>query len=149
MDPRRESEPGVGLVNRAKSTARHRIDHGVVSLKLEVAQGMASLRGAHASQVVGRRPVRAPFRVLAGIIAVLGVVSVFGTLFVIWRGVRAATIGEVLMIPLMIGFIRLMYHAAAYGKSPIDGISWPFASAPIANGYLLLLIAYYLTRSSI
>ena len=105
--------------------------------------------GTHASQVVGRRPVRTPFRVLAGMIAVLGAGSVFGTLVMVWRGGRAATIGDVLMIPLMMGFIRLMYHAAAYGKSPIDGISWPFASARIANGYLLLLIAYYLTRSSI
>jgi hypothetical protein len=82
-------------------------------------------------------------------IAVLGAASVFGTLFLIWRGGRAATIGDVLMIPLMIGFIRLMYHAAVYGKSPVDGNSWPFASARIANGYLLLLLAYYLARSSI
>ncbi len=105
--------------------------------------------GTQASQVVGRRPVRTPFRVLAGMIGVLGAVSMFGTLFMIWRGGRVATIGVVLMIPLMMGFIRLMYHAAAYGKSPIDGISWPFASARISNGYLLLLMAYYLTHSSI
>jgi len=110
---------------------------------------MASLMGAHVSQVVGRRPVRTPLRVLAGMIAVLGAASVFGTLFFILRGGRAATIGDVLMIPLMIGFIRLMYHAAGYGKSPVDGNSWPFASARIANGYLLLLLAYYLARSSI
>ena len=105
--------------------------------------------GAHVSQVVGRRPVRTPLRVLAGMIAVLGAASVFGTLFFILRGGRAATIGDVLMIPLMIGFIRLMYHAAAHGKAPIDGMSWPFASARVASGYWLLLLAYLLTRSSI
>lgn len=105
--------------------------------------------GSHASQVVGRRPVRTPFRVLAGMVGILGAVSVVGTIFLTWSGGRAATIGDVLIAPLMMGGIRLMYHAAAYGKSPIDGISWPFASARIANGYLLLLLAYYLTRSSI
>lgn len=105
--------------------------------------------GNPASQIVGRRPVRAPLRVLAGMIAVLGTASVLGTLFWIWRGGHAATIGDALMMPLMMGFIRLMYHAAVHGGSPMDGTSWPFASARIANGYLLLLMAYYLTGSSI
>jgi hypothetical protein len=89
-----------------------------------------------------RQPVRAPFRVLAGIIAIMGGVAVSGTSFLIWQGARVVTVRDVLMLPLMLGFIRLTYHAAAHGRTPKGGDSWPFASPGVAAFYMLVLLAY-------
>jgi hypothetical protein len=94
------------------------------------------------THTAARLPVRTPFRVLAGIIALLGALAVIGTSFVIWRGARVVTVGDILMLPLMVGFIRLTYHAAAHGRSPAGGYSWPFASPGVASCYMLLLLAY-------
>jgi hypothetical protein len=93
------------------------------------------------THTAARQPVRAPFRVLAGIIAIMGGVAVIGTSFLIWRGARVVTVRDVLMLPLMLGFIRLTYHAAAHGRSPKGGDSWPFASPGVAAFYMLVLLA--------
>ena len=97
------------------------------------------------THTAARQPVRAPFRVLAGIIAIMGGVVVIGMSFLIWRGARVVTIGDVLILPLMLGFIRLTYHAAAHGRSPKGGDLWPFASPGVAAFYMLLLLAYRVT----
>jgi hypothetical protein len=94
------------------------------------------------THTAAREPVRTPFRVLAGIIAITGAVAVIGISFLIWRGARVVRVGDVLMLPLMLGFVRLTYHAAAHGRSPKGSNSWPFASPGVAACYLLLLLAY-------
>jgi hypothetical protein len=91
-----------------------------------------------------RRPVRIPFRVLAGFVGIAGGVTVVGTPYLIWRGARVLTVGDIVMLPFMAWFIRLMFHAAVHGKSPGDGECWPLASRGVWNCYMLLLLAYWL-----
>jgi hypothetical protein len=91
-----------------------------------------------------RRPVRIPFRLLAGFVGIAGAVAVVGTPFLIWWGARVLTVGDIVMLPLMAWFIRLMFHAALHGKSPGDGECWPLASRGVWNCYLLLLLAYWM-----
>ena len=92
-----------------------------------------------------RLPVRMPFRVLAGIFALVGSTTILFACFLIWRdGVQVVRVGDALSLPLMIGFTRLCYHAAAYGRSPMDGGSWPLASSRVAACYAILYFAYRL-----
>jgi hypothetical protein len=90
-----------------------------------------------------RPSVRMPFRVVAALACVAGGVAVVGTPFLIWRGTRVLTVGDVAMLPLMTWFIRLTFHAAVQGKSPADGDCWPLASRRVWNCYLLLLLTYW------
>jgi uncharacterized membrane protein len=90
-----------------------------------------------------RRPVRAPFRVLAAFIGVILAISAIGTAFFMWRGVNVITVGNIVMLPLTAWFARLMFHAAVYGKTPATGEYWPLASRGVWNCYALLLLAYW------
>src|ERR1700733_116072 len=87
--------------------------------------------------------VRTPFRVLAGIIGIMGVTAVVGTSFMIWRGTRVLTIGDVLMLPGMTWFIRLAFHAAVKSRVPSNE-NWPFASQGVWNFYVLLILAHWI-----
>jgi hypothetical protein len=93
-----------------------------------------------------RRPVRMPFRVLAALVGMLGVVAVVGTPFLIWRGAHVITAGDILMLPLMAWGIRLMFHAVAHGNSPGSANCWPFASLGVWNCYIYLLLAYWMFK---
>jgi hypothetical protein len=59
-----------------------------------------------------------PFRVLAAFVGITGAIAVVGTPFLIWRGARAITVGDIVMLPLMAWFLRLLFHAAVHGKTP-------------------------------
>jgi hypothetical protein len=93
-----------------------------------------------------RRPVRIPFRVLAALAGIAGAIAVVGTLFLIWRGAHVLTVGDVVVLPLVAWFIRLMFHAAVHGKSPGGVESWPFASRGVWNCYVFLLMAYWILK---
>lgn len=73
-------------------------------------------------------------------------VAVIGTAFRIESGDATVAIGDVIILPLLLGFGRLTYHAAIYAKSPRDGDHWPFASPRVAGTYLIFLAAYHLIR---
>jgi hypothetical protein len=93
-----------------------------------------------------RQPVRMPFRVLAAFVGVAGAIAVVGTPFLIWRGTRVLTVGDVVMLPLMAGFIRIAFHAAVHGKTPADGGCWPLASRGVWNCYMFLMLAYWILK---
>jgi hypothetical protein len=91
-----------------------------------------------------RQPVRIPFRVLAAVVGILGMIVVFGTPFLIWRGARVLTVGDVVMLPSMAWFIRWMFYAAVYGTIPADSHYWPFASRNVWTWYIFLTAAYWI-----
>jgi uncharacterized membrane protein len=94
-----------------------------------------------------RRPVRAPFRLLAAFIGVILTITAIGTPFLIWRGVNVITIDNIVMLPLTAWFARLMFHAAVYGNTPASGEYWPLASRGVWNCYALLLLAYWVLKA--
>lgn len=93
-----------------------------------------------------QRPIRMPFRVLAGIICIAGAIAVVGTPIMVWRGDRPLTIGNVVVLPIMAAGIRLMFRAAQNGSLPSGDDPWPFASKGIYTCYVLLLIAYFVFK---
>jgi hypothetical protein len=93
-----------------------------------------------------RRPVRMPFRVLAAVVGITGAVAVGGTPLLMWRGALGPTVGDIVMLPLMAWFIRLMYHAAVHGKTPQGGECWPFASRGVWHCYMFLVLAYWVLK---
>jgi hypothetical protein len=94
-----------------------------------------------------RRPVRLPFRLLAGLIGIAFVFAAIGTLSMAWRGTQALTVMDILMLPLTAWFIRLMYHAVVSGTVPKGHVHWPLASRGVWDGYTALLLAYWIFRS--
>ena len=92
------------------------------------------------------RPVRLPFRVLAAVVGIAGVVAVGGTPFLILRGAQVLTVGDTLMLPLGAWFMRLMFDAAVHAKSPAGGECWPFASPRVWNCYLFILLTYWILK---
>jgi hypothetical protein len=95
-------------------------------------------------QVPVRPAVRALYRALAGLIGIAGVAAILGTALLAWRGARVPTMGDIMMLPLLAWFMRLMFHAALYGEAPADGEYWPLASRGVWEGYIFLLIAYWI-----
>ncbi len=102
------------------------------------------LMSASIPQVPVRPAVRALYRALAGFIGIAGVVAILGTALLAWRGARAPAAGDIMMLPLLAWFMRLMFHAALYGEAPADGEYWPLASRGVWEGYIFLLIAYWI-----
>jgi hypothetical protein len=92
-------------------------------------------------------PIDMPFRLLAGVLGIAGVVAVVGTPILIWRGARILTVGNVVMLPLMIWFIRWTLNAALFGRTSRDGEWWPFASLGVWRCYLVLMVAYWLFKA--
>ena len=95
-----------------------------------------------------RQPVRMPLRVLAAFVGIAAAVAVVGTPFLIWRGARVLTVGDVVMLPLMASGIRLAFYAAVHGKAPADGECWPLASRRVWNCYMFLMLAYWILKPS-
>jgi len=100
---------------------------------------------------IARRPaVRAPFRVLAGVICLAAVVAVGGTVHMAWTGARALQVRDVVLVPGMLWFLRLMVGATFVGRTtaPTTGGPttasasdyWPFASSRVMNYYFLIVI---------
>ncbi len=99
---------------------------------------------ATSTNIQSRRPVRAPFRVLAAVICVLGAVAVAGTAFIAYtRGIDTVPVKFIAWLPGAVWFIRLAFHAAAHGQSfPGADSGWPFASPRIWNYYWLFLLIF-------
>jgi fatty acid desaturase len=86
--------------------------------------------------------VRAPFRLLAGFICIVGFVAVLGTAYVAWRrGSQLVPADFIVWLPGMVWFMRLAFHAAVHGAAPKNE-QWPFASSRVANCYFLIAILY-------
>jgi hypothetical protein len=86
--------------------------------------------------------VRAPFRLLAGLICLAGSVVVLGSAYVAWRrGVQLVPAAFIVWLPGMAWFMRLAFRAAVHGDAPKNE-NWPFASSRVANCYFLIAIFY-------
>ena len=111
---------------------------------------------------IARRPaVRAPFRVLAGVICLAAVVAVGGTVHMAWTGARALQVRDVVLVPGMLWFLRLMFAATFVGRTtapttggpttasvtagqttPSATAHWPFASSRVMNCYFLIVFIF-------
>ena len=87
-----------------------------------------------------RPPIRLPFRVLAGVIAILSIVSLSVRVWMSLRGAHALTAGDIEMLPLAAWFTRLMVHAIVNGRAPQGDLYWPLASGTVWQCYWILLI---------
>jgi hypothetical protein len=98
------------------------------------------------SQTPVRPSVRVPFRVLAALLCIAAVIAIVGTLFMMWRGARLLTVGDVVALPGMVWLLRLAFHAAMNGKTPRGSDWWPFASHGVFNCYMFIMFAYVIFR---
>ncbi len=96
-------------------------------------------------QTAIRPSVRMPFRILAALIGIIGTIALLGASFLVWRGDRVPTIGDIVMLPGMAWFMRLAFYAAANGKAPTNE-NWPFASRGGWNFYLFSMLAYQIFK---
>lgn len=87
-----------------------------------------------------------PFRVLAAFVGITGAVALIGTVFLLCRDTRSMPVGDIMMLPLMAWFLRLMFHAAIHGNTPKGSECWPLASSGVWNCYMLLLLAYWILK---
>jgi hypothetical protein len=98
-----------------------------------------------------RPAVRAPFRVLAGVICLAAVVAVWGAAYMAWTGARPLRVQDVVLVPGMLWFLRLMIAATFYtadqttaptaaGRTTASAAAyWPFASSRVMNCYFLIV----------
>ena len=88
--------------------------------------------------------VRWPFRFLAGLVVLAGLVAIFGFIFMAWSG-SDPRMGskQLIFLPGVVRLIRFAWHAALQGRSP-SSQWWPFASERVAMCYfaILLLVLY-------
>jgi len=88
------------------------------------------------------RPVRAPFRLLAGFIYLTGTVAVLGTAYMAWRsGTQLVPANSIIWLPGIAWLMGLTFHAAVHGTAP-DNEHWPFASARVASVYYLIVLFF-------
>ena len=84
--------------------------------------------------------VRWPFRALAGLIVMTGVIATAGSAYIDWA--RGSTSPEVrlhlLLLPGALSLIRLAWHALVEGRSP-ETPWWPFASERVAKCYFVVM----------
>lgn len=94
-------------------------------------------------EITRRRPaVRAPFRVLAGLLCFMGVVLLLGMAYVAWtHGAQSLRVKDVVMAPGIVWLTRLAFYAALRGSSPRPEF-WPFASSRVARCYWLIVICF-------
>jgi hypothetical protein len=89
-----------------------------------------------------RHSVRGPFRLLAGVVYLVSLVTVLGTAYVAWRGgTQWVTPACIVWLPGMVWFTRFAFFAAVRGAGPEEEY-WPFASSRVANCYFLIAILY-------
>jgi hypothetical protein len=87
-----------------------------------------------------RNPVRWPFRILAALIVLAGVVVLAGTGIAVWTREQPSLQWQLLAsMPGMLWFVRLGWHAAIRGKSPATE-HWPFASQRVLTCYMIVLM---------
>jgi hypothetical protein len=86
-------------------------------------------------------PVRAPFRLLAGLICLAVAVAIPGTAYMAWRRGTQLPTDFIVWLPGMVWFTRLAFHATVSGTVPKNE-HWPFASGRVANCYCLIAILY-------
>ena len=83
-------------------------------------------------------PVRWPFRILAALIVLAGVVAVIGTGVMGWSEADSSLKWQFLAsLPGMAWFVRLAGYAAIRGKSPAAEY-WPFASDRVFLLYFII-----------
>ena len=89
-----------------------------------------------------RHSVRAPFRLLAGLICLAGSVAILGMAYVAWRRrSQFVPANLVVCLPGMAWLMRFAFHAAVHGTAPKNE-HWPFASGRVAGCYLLIAMLY-------
>ena len=84
--------------------------------------------------------VRWPFRALAGLIVVTGVIATAGTAYLDWAHGSTSPVARshLLILPGALWAIRLAWHALIEGRSP-EPIWWPFASERVAKCYFVVM----------
>ena len=82
-------------------------------------------------------PVRWPFRVLAGLIVVAGVIAITGSAYIDWaHGGTSPEVRHLLLLPGALCLVRIAWHALVEGRSP-ETQWWPFASERVAKCYFV------------
>ncbi len=88
-----------------------------------------------------------PFRILAVALCLTGVVGISGMGYMAWHGDRALQVKDVVMLPGMLWFGRLMLLAALGGtRPPQNHLSqhdhWPFATGRVFGFYSLIVFLF-------
>lgn len=86
-----------------------------------------------------RVSVRWPFRVLAALVALVGVMAVIGAMVACWTQAPERW-RWLAALPGMLWLIRTAWHAARHGRS-WPNPSWPFASERVLGVYMALWLA--------
>jgi hypothetical protein len=91
-----------------------------------------------------RNPVRWPFRAVAALIVVAGLVAVVGVGLAWWsHGAGSPKWQMLYALPGIAWLIRSAWEAAIHGRSPTSEC-WPFASQRVFTWYVvILLVASY------
>lgn len=85
-----------------------------------------------------RVPVRWPFRLLAALVVVAGIVATVGTLLAGWHRGEAALRWQLLAsLPGVAWLVRVAWYAAVRGRSPTPEY-WPFASQSVFSFYVVV-----------
>jgi hypothetical protein len=88
-----------------------------------------------AAAVRSRPAVRLPFRMLAALAGVLFISAALGLAYMTWdRGMQTLRVKDVVMLPGMMWFVRLLFYAAFHGTVP-SSVNWPFATSGVFRGY--------------
>ena len=88
--------------------------------------------------------VRWPFRILAALIVLAGVLAIIGGIVAGWSRRAPWSKWQLLAnLPGVLSLVRLAWFAAINGRSPANP-SWPFASDRILFIYMAVLMVLYL-----
>lgn len=83
-------------------------------------------------------PVRWPFRILAGLVVLAGIIATGGMVLAGWHQGAAVIRWQLLAsLPGFVWFGRLCWYAAFRGQSPKQE-SWPFASQRVFTFYVIV-----------
>lgn len=85
--------------------------------------------------------VRWPFRILAGLVAVSGLVAFIGFAYMGFsRGPSSVPVRSVIAVPGMFWLLRIAAYASVKGRAPSGSEYWPFASKRVAIGYFVIFL---------
>ena len=63
-----------------------------------------------------------------------------------WKnGVLALRVHDVVMVPGLLWFARLLFYAAVRGTVPTS-VTWPFATPGVSQGYWLIVTCLWLAK---